>query len=171
MKQRYSCDAAQSRSPLTGEIGAGTLNRVDARPDLAACRACYCLAARSAARAITRLYEARLRPYGLRATQFSIMAALALKGATPVRGLADLLGLERTTLTRSAVLLERKGWLRPGRSEDAREHPLALTAAGRRKLEEAFPAWQAAQEFVGRLLAEGDGWNLTAGTVGPPLNK
>jgi len=124
--------------------------------DLAACRGCHCLAARKAARAITRLYEEKLRPHGLRATQFSVLAALALKGATPVGELAELLGLERTSLTRSAALLERDGWLGAARSDDARERLLRITPAGRRKLEEAFPAWQEAQEMVSRNL-EADG--------------
>ena len=124
--------------------------------DLAACRGCHCLAARKAARAITRLYEEKLRPYGLRATQFSVLAALALKGATPVGELAELLGLERTSLTRSAALLERDGWLGAARSDDARERLLRITPAGRRKLEEAFLAWQEAQETVSRNL-EADG--------------
>ena len=171
MKPQYARHPVLPSSRLTAGIGAGTLNRVDSRPDLAACKACYCLAARSAARSITRLYEARLRPYGLRATQFSILAALALKGVTPMRELADLLGLERTTLTRSAVLLERNGWLRPGRSDDAREHPLELTAAGRGKLEEAFPAWQAVQDLIGRMLADGDEGHSMMGIAGQALDE
>ena len=116
--------------------------------DLAATRNCYCLAARRNARAVTRLYEKKLRPHGLRATQFSLLAGLALKGPTPMSELAELLGLERTTLTRSAALLEQSGWVATVRSEDARERPLRLTRAGRRKLENAFPAWKAAQDLA-----------------------
>jgi hypothetical protein len=73
--------------------------------DLSSCVHCRCLAARRIARAITRHFEARLRPHGLRATQFSILAVLALAGPMPMRKLAARLGLERTTLTRSAALL------------------------------------------------------------------
>lgn len=118
--------------------------------DLSSCRDCYCLAARRRARAITRRFEEKLRPHGLRATQFSILAALALKGPTPIGELAELLGLDRTTLTRSAARLERNGWIGEGSSSDARTRPLRLTPAGRRKLEGAFPAWRGAQELVGR---------------------
>lgn len=121
--------------------------------NLSACRACHCLAARRHARAITRLFEGRLRPHGLRATQFSVLAALALKGPTPVTELAQTLGLERTTLTRIGALLERNGWVSTARSDDARARPLRLTAAGRRKLEGAFPAWKEAQDLVDRRLA------------------
>jgi len=80
--------------------------------DLSLCTQCHCLAARRRARAVTRHFEAALRRHGLRATQFSILAALALGGAMKMGALARRLGLERTTLTRSAALLERDGWVR-----------------------------------------------------------
>ncbi len=66
---------------------------VDARVDLSLLRDCHCLAARQQARVITRLFEEKLRPHGLRATQFSVLAALALKGPTRVTELAETLGL------------------------------------------------------------------------------
>jgi DNA-binding MarR family transcriptional regulator len=116
--------------------------------DLSDCTQCRCLAARREARAITRHFEAELRPHGLRATQFSILAALALAGTRPISELAELLGLERTTLTRAATLLEDRGWLRAESSQDARERPLRLTTTGRRKLEAAYPAWKAAQDSL-----------------------
>ena len=114
--------------------------------DLSLCAQCRCLAARRTARAITREYDAKLRPHGLRATQFSVLAVLALAGPRPISELAEHLGLERTTLTRSAALLEQSGWVRADRSEDGRERPLLLTASGRRKLESSYPAWKAAQD-------------------------
>jgi DNA-binding MarR family transcriptional regulator len=137
---------------LTVKKGAYTLIGMGAAADLAACRNCHCLAARRYARAITRLYERRLRPHGLRATQFSVLARLALKGPTPIRELAEVLGLERTTLTRVAAVLGRNGWIAGAPSPDARAHPLRLTGAGRRKVEAAFPAWKQAQDWVGRRL-------------------
>lgn len=145
------------RSPAAcgGKDGVDKANRCIYTPpvtqvDIAACRACHCLSARKAARALTRLYEEKLRPHGLRATQFSVLAALTLRGPTPIRELADLLGLERTTLTRCAAVMRRNGWVTVGRSHDAREHPLEVTQAGRRTLEAAFPAWKEAQDLVDR---------------------
>jgi DNA-binding MarR family transcriptional regulator len=58
-----------------------------------------------------KVLDAKLRPHGLRATQFSILTALALRGPMPMGELAERLGLERTTLTRSAALLETRGWI------------------------------------------------------------
>jgi DNA-binding MarR family transcriptional regulator len=121
---------------------------------------CWCLAARRTARAITRMYETHLRPHGLRATQFSILASLSLKGATPIGELAEILGLERTTLTRSAGLLERNGWVRSVPARDAREHLIEVTPAGRGKLEEALPAWKAAQEAASREYAGAGGLTI-----------
>jgi DNA-binding MarR family transcriptional regulator len=121
---------------------------MDAAIDLSQTRACHCLAARRRARTITRVFEQRLRPHGLRATQFSVLAVLALKGPTPVGELAHILGLERTSLTRSAAVLERRGWVAALPAEDARRRPLRLTRAGRARLERAFPAWKEAQEMT-----------------------
>lgn len=120
----------------------------ETRVELRETRGCHCLAARRTAREITRLYEEKLRPHGLRATQFSILAALAQTGPKPIGELADLLGLERTSLTRSASVLERDGWLESLESDDARLRPLRLTERGRRKLREALPAWKEAQDLV-----------------------
>jgi DNA-binding MarR family transcriptional regulator len=125
---------------------------MDTAIDLSVCARCHCLVTRRSARAITRIYDDHLRPHGLRATQFSVLVALALGGPSPIGELADALGLERTTLTRSAALLEKKGWVAPDRSDDRREHPIRLTAAGRRRLEAAFPAWKRAQELAARQL-------------------
>jgi DNA-binding MarR family transcriptional regulator len=116
--------------------------------DLSLCRGCHCLAARRRARKITRLFERRLRPHGLRATQFSVLAALALKGPTATGELARILGLERTTLTRVADVMERNRWIATLPARDARRRPLRITRSGRVKLERAFPAWKEAQEMT-----------------------
>jgi DNA-binding MarR family transcriptional regulator len=121
--------------------------------DRSLCASCHCLAARRRARAITRLFDEKLRPHGLRATQFSVLVMLALGGPRPIGALAEMLGLDHTTLTRGAARLERNGWIASDRSTDARERPLLLTPAGRAKLEEAFPAWHEAQDIAGRNFA------------------
>lgn len=114
--------------------------------DIEETRACPCLAARRRARAVTRHFDGFLRPHGLRSTQFSILAMLAQRGPTGRIRVADGLGLERTTLTRSAATLERQGWIETLGTDDARERPLALTEAGRRVLEAALPAWKEARD-------------------------
>lgn len=133
--------------------------------DLSPTRDCHCLAARREARELTRRYEEKLRPHGLRATQFSVLAALAQMGATPITELARVLGLERTTLTRSADVMEDDGWIEDAPSEDGRKRPLRLTDEGRAKVEAAFPAWREVQEQVSR---ERDRRTGTAGETDRP---
>ena len=122
------------------------------REELQATRGCHCLIARKSARAITRLYEAKLRPHGLRATQFSVLAALTLKGPTRLGEIAAMLDLERTTLTRIAGLLEARKWVEDGQADDGRERLLCVTDAGRAVLDAAFPAWQEAQEAASERI-------------------
>ncbi len=131
--------------------------------DLRLCADCHCLAARRHAREVTRLFDEHLRPHGLRATQFSVLVMLALGGAAPVSRLADALGVERTTLTRSAAILERRGWVKSDAAADARVRPLRLTQSGRRKLESAYPAWKAAQDSA--AAARGSATAARAGTI------
>lgn len=120
----------------------------DATIDLSPTRWCHGLAARKRARALTRLYDRYLRPHGLRSTQFSVLAVLGQRAPMPVGELGDILGLDRTSVTRSATVLERAGWIEDAPSEDARERRLVLTPAGRRKIEAAYPDWAEAQRLV-----------------------
>lgn len=117
--------------------------------DLSDTKDCHCLAARRRAREITRRYDEALRPHGLRATQFSVLAALALKGPTPLGELADVLGLERTSLTRSADRLADDGWVADAESADGRVRRIQLTADGRETIEAAYPAWKRVQDEIG----------------------
>jgi len=134
--------------------------------DIAACATdCHCLDARRQARAISRLYDEQLRPSGLRATQFSVLVALEDGAGAPLAVLADTLGLDRTTFTRSAALMRRKGWIVSARSEDGREHRMRLSAAGRRKLYEAYPAWQRAQRLVDRTTSVPKTTRITSPTA------
>jgi len=114
-------------------------------PDVFECSACLCLASRRAARAVTRAFDRELRPYGIRATQFSMLVMLMLRGPLAIGELAESLGVERTTLTRNLALTEREGWvaIRPG--DDARSRIVAATKKGRAAVTAALPAWRQAQ--------------------------
>ena len=107
---------------------------------------CLCLAARRAARAITREFDNALRGHELRATQFTLLAALQLAGPKPIGGLAELMSADRTTLTRNLAVTERHGLvtLRADRN-DARSRIAAITTKGLRALTAALPAWRETQ--------------------------
>jgi len=86
-----------------------------------------------------------LRHTGLKATQFTLLQALELRGPSPQVALGDMLALDSTTLTRTLRPLERAGWIRGGAGADRRQVRWALTPAGRRRLDRARPAWERAQ--------------------------
>ena len=110
---------------------------------------CLCLASRRAARAITREFDQALRAYGLRATQFTLLAALHLAGPRSIGELAELLSADRTTLTRNLAVAEQHGWVRlRADRNDARSRIAAITPAGSRVLKTALPAWRAVQQHL-----------------------
>ncbi len=129
---------------------------------------CFCLAARKRARELTRRYEEALRPYRLRATQFSVLAALAQTGPLPVSRLAGILGLERTTLTRVAGVMERDGRLSSTQGKDERLRMLDLTDKGKHVLAAALPAWRRVQNDVAQGGQYANKWPTTE-NHSPPL--
>ena len=120
--------------------------------DYMACAGCFCLASRQAARRITRLYDSRMQPSGIRATQFTILSQLMLRGEMPIGKLASILGMERTTLTRNLTLLEQQKWISSKAGDDPRSRMIAITAQGRGMVRRGFPYWSKAQALVGKML-------------------
>ena len=124
--------------------------------DYMACAGCFCLASRQAARRITRLYDGHMQKSGIRATQFTILTQLMLRGDMPIGRLAGLLGMERTTLTRNLALPEQRKWISIVPGDDPRSRLVGITARGRAMVRRGFPFWSKAQAEVGRMLgAEG----------------
>jgi DNA-binding MarR family transcriptional regulator len=117
-------------------------------PEFQAVRACACFNLRKAARAITQAYDAALAPSGMRATQFSVLQVVGFAEGAPMTRVAQLLGMDRTTLTRNLTPLEKLGWVRSEPGPDRRERTLELTRSGRAALERAKPLWQAAQDRI-----------------------
>jgi DNA-binding MarR family transcriptional regulator len=113
--------------------------------DLLETAQCLCLASRRAARAITRRFDAALRPHGIRATQFTLLAALALKGPLSIGALAEIMGADRTTLTRNLAVAESQSLVRIASGQDARARIATITARGRQTFTRAFPAWRETQ--------------------------
>jgi DNA-binding MarR family transcriptional regulator len=107
---------------------------------------CNCLAVRSAARHITQLYDQYLAPAGLRTTQFSILAKLKRRGALSINALAGDMVMDRTTLGRNVLPLQRDGLVAVEASaSDRRAKLLRLTGAGEKRLQAASKLWARAQ--------------------------
>src|SRR6058998_4168931 len=116
---------------------------------------CNCLALRQAARHVTQFYDQCLAPTGLRTTQFSILAKLKRLGPMTINALARELVMDRTTLGRTMLPLERDGLIaiKDG-ILDRRSKELAVTKAGTERLQRAAKLWVKAQkEFEERFGA------------------
>ncbi len=107
---------------------------------------CHCLAVRQAARRITQFYDSFLAASGLRTTQFSVLAKLKRLGPMTINALARDLVMDRTTLGRNILPLEREGLVTivPGRS-DRRSKELHLTETGAARLRAGAKLWREAQ--------------------------
>ena len=107
---------------------------------------CNCLALRQAARHVTQFYDQYLVPTGVRTTQFSILAKLKQSGPMTINALAEQMVMDRTTLGRNILPLEREGLISvtKGRA-DRRSKELHLTETGKATFRAAAKAWTEAQ--------------------------
>jgi DNA-binding MarR family transcriptional regulator len=103
---------------------------------------------RRATRRISQTFDQALRPTGLKITQFSLLVACYLNQNLVLSKLANLMGMDRTTLSRNLALLEKRGLVTLERGEDRREVRALVTPAGLQALETATPLWHQAQERI-----------------------
>jgi DNA-binding MarR family transcriptional regulator len=107
---------------------------------------CNCLALRQAARHVTQFYDQYLMSVGLRTTQFSILAKLKRVGPLTINALARELVMDRTTLGRTMLPLERDGLISiKDTALDRRSKELHLTKAGAERVRAAHRMWKEAQ--------------------------
>jgi DNA-binding MarR family transcriptional regulator len=106
----------------------------------------------------TQVYDGMLRPTGVRTTQFTLLQALHLAPGVSQKELADLIGIDSTTLTRTLGFLRRKGWLHSEAGKDRRVLRHFLTEAGQGKYKRVLPYWQAAQRRLRKAVGE-ELWN------------
>jgi len=107
---------------------------------------CALAATRRTARLITQFYDACLSEAGIEAAQFALLMALDTAKDKGQAALGQMLGMDKTTLSRNLKVLREKGWVESVAGEDARRRSVSLTAEGRSRLREAKPAWRRAGE-------------------------
>lgn len=114
---------------------------------------CVAFAARNLARKVTQVYETHLEAAGLSLPQFSLLNLVAAADDDTLGAMAQVAGLDPSTLTRNMQGLEKLGLVEIAAVEkDQRRRAVWLTEAGARKLAAAMPAWEAAQaEVLGKL--------------------
>jgi DNA-binding MarR family transcriptional regulator len=82
----------------------------------------------------------------LRVSQFNILAILAQTGPLSVSDLANMLAMERSALARNLKPIARQGFVVVSHGKDRRTRLAKLAPAGKRKLRQALPRWNRAQD-------------------------
>ena len=117
-------------------------------------KTCIAVRLRLLNRIVTNFYDDALRPLGLKVSQLNNLIVTARLGlARPVQ-VCDILQLDTSTLSRNVERMRAHGWLEVVPGEDARTQSFRLTTQGKRLIERAVPAWEAAQRQAGELLGD-----------------
>ncbi len=114
---------------------------------------CLCRRVRAVSRQITNLYDEALRPTGLTANQLTVLVAVERAGPIGPSALGERLGMEKSTVSRTATRMVARGWLTDAPAEGGRR-ALLVTTAGRRKIRAAHPLWRRAQRQARRALGD-----------------
>ena len=110
---------------------------------------------RKLVRALSRYYDAELAKAGLKATQFTLLTQIVLSAPIALGELADMIGLDASTLSRNIRPLITNEWVTVESSRhDARIRIASATPAGKQKQKTAQECWQKAQQRVIELLGD-----------------
>jgi DNA-binding MarR family transcriptional regulator len=128
--------------------------------DLDEVSGCTLRRVRRTKRQLTRLYDLSLKPAGLTANQFDLLASLvaASRGESigiSIGSLARNIGMHPTTLNRDLGPLIGAGLVRnAAHGGDARVRMVTITPKGRLRLRKAIPLWRRAQSALGAQIDE-----------------
>jgi DNA-binding MarR family transcriptional regulator len=125
--------------------------RSDARTALETCAGWNL---RRAARRATQFLEERIMASGVSFSQFGLMAEIAAADDDTVSALAERMGLDQSTLSRTLRTLEADGLVEIGVVEsDQRKRMVWLTEKGARRLEAALAAWRQAHAALAKEVS------------------
>nr|WP_298686570.1 MarR family winged helix-turn-helix transcriptional regulator [uncultured Dongia sp.] len=147
-RARAIADPEESSLLLAGEVPFSTTLHVR--------DCCLCLHVQRAARALARRFDDALRPLDLTNGQFSLLMSLNRPAPAGMGSVAQVLAMDRTTLTAALKPLERRKLVAVSVDpDDKRSRLLKLTPAGKRLLAKAVPIWQHHHALVEAQLPSG----------------
>ena len=118
---------------------------------------CLCLHAQRAARALSRRFDEAFRPFGITSGQFSLLNGLNRPEPPMIGAVAELLVMDRSTVTANLKPLERAGLITVAVDEqDRRGRRVALTDAGRAVLAQATKVWIEEHAALENEIVNGD---------------
>jgi len=151
-----STRAVKAKVPVAGPLPAMSFDKTIEIRD-----ACLCLHVQRAARALARRFDEALRPFDLTSGQFTLLTSLNRPEPPTIGSVAELLAMDRTTLTANLKPLERRGLLTVAvDKDDKRSRRLGITPAGRALLAQAYPVWRETHTGLEFKVARGSADDL-----------
>lgn len=117
-------------------------------------RECLAVRVRLLSRTLTRLYDEAARPYGLTTAQVGLLIVVTAEGPIQPARIADVLSMDKSTVSRDLERLKAKGWIALEPGEIGHTLLVRVTDAGARLLREVEPAWRQAQAAARALLSD-----------------
>jgi DNA-binding MarR family transcriptional regulator len=131
------------------------MTQILANLDLTGTGYCASLNFRRTSRMVTRMYDIAMQESGVRSTQFALLVGIAKLQPVTMGALAQVLLLDRSTLTRSLRLLEKERMIEISKRAAMRQRFLKLTYSGEKALQRSLPLWRAAHaRFVEAVGAD-----------------
>lgn len=107
---------------------------------------CLIMRTRYLSRVLTGMYDEEVRPFGVQASQITLLAAIGANGPLRRSDLGGWLHFDSSTLTRNLRVMLANGWIEEVPDDtDARGRPLQMTPKGDDLLTDIGPAWHRAQ--------------------------
>jgi DNA-binding MarR family transcriptional regulator len=124
--------------------------------DIAEVTAKSCLATRvrQLSRIVTRVYDDAVRPLGITASQYTLLAQLAARDGITAVEIGHELDIEKSTLSRNLKRLLALELITMDPPAGRRGRGLHLTVRGTGMLVDAYPIWQSAQKAALAAMGE-----------------
>ncbi|MDX2309478.1 MAG: MarR family winged helix-turn-helix transcriptional regulator [Hyphomicrobium sp.] len=114
--------------------------------------ACLATRVRQLSRIVTRVYDDAMRPLGITASQYTLLAQLASRDGITAVEIGHELDIEKSTLSRNLKRLLALGLIIMDPPAGRRGRGLHLTSKGQAMLRDAFPIWQGAQAHATTVM-------------------
>ncbi|MGH8337670.1 MAG: MarR family winged helix-turn-helix transcriptional regulator [Gammaproteobacteria bacterium] len=106
---------------------------------------CLATRVRQLSRIVTRVYDDAMRPLGITASQYTLLAQLASRDGITAVEIGHELDIEKSTLSRNLKRLLVLGHIVMDPPAGRRGRGLHLTPQGQSVLKDAYPIWQQSQ--------------------------
>ncbi len=106
---------------------------------------CLATRVRQLSRIVTRVYDDAMRPLGITASQYTLLAQLASRDGITAVEIGHELDIEKSTLSRNLKRLLALGHIIMDPPAGRRGRGLHLTPKGQAVLRDAYPIWRDAQ--------------------------